>query len=89
MIIQGKKVIIKDEIQLINETTPVPMEFHGRYYNSAEEWKEHDPVAFRESYMAWIDGNERDGIDTGDDGYEANNRFICCPKAFNGTRDTY
>jgi len=58
-------------LQLINETTPVPMEFHGRYYNSAEEWKEHDPIAFTESYLAWIDGNEKDGVDTGDDGYEA------------------
>ena len=63
-------------LQLINETTPVPMEFHGRYYNSAEEWKEHDPVAFSESYMAWIDGNEKDGIDTGDDGYEANTKGV-------------
>jgi len=61
-------------LQLINETTPVPMEFHGRYYNSAEEWKEHDPIAFRESYMAWIDGNEKDGVDTGDDGYESNTK---------------
>lgn len=63
-------------LQLINETNPVPMEFHGRYYNSAEEWKEHDPVAFRESYMAWIDGNEKDGVDTGDDGYEANTKGV-------------
>ena len=67
---------VKDEfsedayLQLINDSYEVPMEFHGRFYNSAEEWKEQDPIAFNESYLAWIDGNEKDGIDTGHEDYE-------------------
>ena len=56
-------------LQMINDSYDVPMEFHGRFYNSAEEWKEHDPIAFNESYLAWIDGNEKDGVDTGHDDY--------------------
>ena len=63
-------------LQLINETMEIPLEVHGRFYNSAEEWKEHDPIAFREDYMVWIDGNEKDGVDTGDDGYESNTKGI-------------
>ena len=56
-------------LSLINDSYEVPMEFHGRFYNSAEEWKDHDPIAFREDYLNWIDGNEKDGIDTGHDDY--------------------
>ena len=47
------------------------LEVYGSYYNGADDLEQRDNVAFRTGYNDWIDGLQKDGIDTGADGYEA------------------
>ena len=37
----------------------------GHHYRGADDWEQSDNSAFREGYNAWLDGLEKDGVDTG------------------------
>ena len=54
--------------QMIDETwldENGEFEAYGHHYRGADDWEQSDNPAFREGYNAWLDGLEKDGIDTG------------------------